>query len=387
MKPIFDAARANVERIIRGQMPYSDFAAFEKLLAECPTDPIALRFRRFGATTQRDLLGMLHDDKMIAGARMREAALRATTPRAAAPPAFQAARAPATPASDTGSASRIEATTDRVSAPAGASWPPPNVTMRPDPAQADPTLARSNADAEMTGAAVGHLAVETPAKGSGFAKVGAMPAGAVIASAQLEVALLPHARRTGLAPGVSSITATVLVAGDELVLALQIGSDVYSAELDASAVAGVLVGPAGATQLGSPAELVRSLPGRVRLQGSRLRIALWGSAPNDSFVVLDLARIARGIDGDGLAALRPVEAQILVGNSGVRLFGGDQVKASAAIPGEPIGGWFELPDDPRMRAVLGGEEAHAQGGKLYGGAFYEPGVVRVAVKPAADAQT
>lgn len=74
-KHVFDDARTNVERILRGTMPFSDFATFKKILGEDDHE-IAVRFRSFAKDTQQHLTAILDDGKVRARARAREAMMQ-----------------------------------------------------------------------------------------------------------------------------------------------------------------------------------------------------------------------------------------------------------------------------------------------------------------------
>jgi hypothetical protein len=220
----------------------------------------------------------------------------------------------------------------------------------------------------------------------GFAltKVAGSPTGAIIASARVDATLLGVAQR-GAAHEASAM-ATLLVSSDAIVLVVQVGADHWTASVTAGAFFEQLVGASGTSQLGSPTQLARDLPKRVTAVNERVRINVWGKAPDESFVVLDLARVVAGASRGSLDGLRPVEAHLELGAAGgVDVFADKAVAAATAIPGEPLGGWIDLPSDPALLAVLATSETSA---KIVGGVFYEAGGhLRFAVKPNAEAKT
>lgn len=222
----------------------------------------------------------------------------------------------------------------------------------------------------------------------GLTKADAPPVGEVIAEAAYDVAILPPGQRAGVDAG-ATVQARLLVSGDQLVITVSIGADVWLTSLSAEQAITMIAGSDALKEIGAATAYIQQLPARVTKLGGRVRLPLWGQAPNESFVVLDLARIVRGMGHDSFAGLRPVEAQILLGkdaHAGVRMFGDDQVKAATAVPGEPLGDWFELPEDPRLRAALGsGPDDSVAPGQLVGGAFFEDGILRLAVKPSPEA--
>jgi hypothetical protein len=99
-KQVFDTARASVERVIRSEMVFSDFAAFKKVLGDFGDHEITARFRRFNPLTQTQLLAIFEDGKVRARARAREAAMQQA---AAAPPS--ASKVAPTLAKESGSSS------------------------------------------------------------------------------------------------------------------------------------------------------------------------------------------------------------------------------------------------------------------------------------------
>ncbi|MEO6774739.1 MAG: hypothetical protein ABI467_17320, partial [Kofleriaceae bacterium] len=209
--------------------------------------------------------------------------------------------------------------------------------------------------------------------------------GTEVARVQLDAAVVAHV--PGIEIGVAAhVEARLVVAGDRLIIELGVGADHWIASATAEQVAEALVGAEAVKELGDAQMFLHRLPQIAKQTGHRLRIDLWGNAQDQSFAVLDLGRLVTGLGHGSYAGLRPVEAQILLGKAGgLRVFGDDQVKADAAIPGEPLGGWFELPPDDRLAATLGIEPGKA--GAIVGGAFYEAGVLRVAIKPSAEART
>lgn len=223
------------------------------------------------------------------------------------------------------------------------------------------------------------------------------PTGIAVFEASVALDLLPP-ELAPIDPQVPDVSAGLLVDGDHLIVHVAVGPDHWVASLSAVQVAETLAGRDGVAMLGSAAGLLKELPARIRKVGTKARIRLWGSAPTESFVVVDLARIVRGLGRGTLGGLRPVEAQLLLGDPvkgesgvGVRMFGSDkdsQVTAATAIPGEPIGDWFAIDETPEMRFALGTDEAvdaNASPGKVWAGVFYEAGVIRVALKPTKDA--
>lgn len=221
----------------------------------------------------------------------------------------------------------------------------------------------------------------------GLKKTQAAPAGVVIAEAQLELAMLPPELRPTEGDPPATVGAQLLVDDTSLVVHIAVGVEHWVAKLSAEEVAVALVGRDGLKELGSAADFIRDLPVRIKKLGTRVRIPLWGQAPDESFVVIDLLRIVRSAGHGSLTGLVPVEARLNLGKvGGVQSFAGDQITAQQAVPGEPIGGWFEIPETPELRTALGGEESK-QAGTVFGGAFYADGVLRLAVKPTAEAQT
>jgi hypothetical protein len=209
--------------------------------------------------------------------------------------------------------------------------------------------------------------------------------GIEVARAQIDAAAVAHVPGLRI-EATARVEARLVVAGDRLAIDLAVGSDHWTASVTAAQVVEALVGPDGAKELGDAVQFLQRLPQLAKLTGNRLRLDLWGKGPDQSFAVLDLDRLIAGLGRGSYEGLRPVEAQILLGKAGgVRVFGDDQVRANDAIPGEPLGGWFELPPDERLASALGVEASKA--GSIVGGAFYEGGVLRVAVKPNAEAKT
>lgn len=106
LQTVFATARHEVGRIFR-DMPFSDFVAFEKLLRDFGSHELALRFRRFGASAQKELLGILNDPKERARARAREVAIGKPQPSSVAAVATEEHAPPAhadTPAPEPASA-------------------------------------------------------------------------------------------------------------------------------------------------------------------------------------------------------------------------------------------------------------------------------------------
>lgn len=85
-KMVFDAARQSTRSALL-QMPYSDYGALERILAEFPAHEIAVRFRKFKAETQGELRAILKDPKTRVRARSIEASMPKLAPP---PPAFTA---------------------------------------------------------------------------------------------------------------------------------------------------------------------------------------------------------------------------------------------------------------------------------------------------------
>jgi hypothetical protein len=266
-------------------------------------------------------------------------------------------------------------------ASAGPSEAPPLVDApRPRDTSADgaPLLQqRVRASAAPAGAPRG-------AQPTGFEVAPAAPADP-IAAAQVDVDLLPKELRAALPPAARAVAMSLHVEGDEVVIALQVDREVRIARIEARAALEMLVAGADAlAQIGDTVKFLRGLRGQIILAGTRVRVPLWGQPPDASFAVFDLVRAAAGLGRRSAAGFRPVEAQILLGQAGgVRVFGGPDVPAATAIPGEPIGAWFPFPDDGTIRGALG----LGGPGEVHGGVFYAGGVLRVAVKPTPEATT
>ncbi len=85
-KFVFDAARQSTRSALL-QMPYSDYGALERILAEFPAHEVAVRFRKFKTETQGELRAILKDPKTRVRARSIEASMPKLAPP---PPAFTA---------------------------------------------------------------------------------------------------------------------------------------------------------------------------------------------------------------------------------------------------------------------------------------------------------
>lgn len=80
-KVTFDTARQSTRSALL-QLPFSDYEAFEKILAEFPTHELAVRFHKFKPQTQAELRAILKDPKN----RFRARSIEASMPKLVAPP-------------------------------------------------------------------------------------------------------------------------------------------------------------------------------------------------------------------------------------------------------------------------------------------------------------
>ena len=218
----------------------------------------------------------------------------------------------------------------------------------------------------------------------GFTRRKAAP-GAVIVSVAIDIAAVPIAQRQKLPPTATTVQATLRSDGDAISIDLAVDDDHWVAVLSSDTfLRSALGGNAAAATFVHLGDLMRTLETRSQVAGTRLRIDLGGQ----NFVVLDLARLVGDLGSGSLEGLRPVDAQLLVGNTGVRKFENHDVKETVAMPGEPLGGWFDVPDgDGQLRKIAGDDrETHAgPANTVAGGVFYAGGVLRVAIKPTATA--
>jgi hypothetical protein len=224
--------------------------------------------------------------------------------------------------------------------------------------------------------------------GVGFAR-GAAPQGVELIRARLDVtALPPEMCGGGKTPlGQLSASGALILANDRLVLAVEVSGQHWIAWIDPAALIAALTGGADASKQLPLEHFVRDLARRVKQDGSRLRISLWGTAPTESFAVIELSRAVRGLGEGSFDGLRPVEAQISLGKAGgVSIFANESIKARDAIPGDPIGDWFEIAD-PHLAGVLATGDGQPAAGSVWAGVFYAEGVLRVAIKPSEDART
>ena len=223
----------------------------------------------------------------------------------------------------------------------------------------------------------------------GFTRRKGAAVGAVIVSVVIDIATVPIAQRRKLPPAVTTVQATLRSDGDSISIDVAVDDDHWVMVVAPEAFVHAVVGSdTAAAKLVDLGDLMRTLKTRSQLTGSRLRINLPGQGTDQNFVVLDLARLVGDLGSGSLEGLRPVEAQLLVGNTGVRKFENHDVKETAGMPGEPLGGWFDVPDgDGQLRKIAGHDrETHAgPANTVAGGVFYAGGVLRVAIKPTASA--
>ncbi|MEO9157022.1 MAG: hypothetical protein ABI591_15525 [Kofleriaceae bacterium] len=211
------------------------------------------------------------------------------------------------------------------------------------------------------------------------------PPGELIFAVTLDIAVIPPPQRKKLPAAATHVQVTLRSEGDELSIDLAVDDDHWVASLSAEAFVRVAVGGnAAAAQLVELGTFIRTMKTRSHPIGNRLRINLWGHGTEESFAVFDLAHLVGDLGNGSLEGLRPVEAQLDLGKvGGVQVFADDQVKAATVIPGEPIDGWFQLPNHASLRAALG----VGPDGEVWGGAFYHGGELRIAIKPSAEAKT
>lgn len=212
-----------------------------------------------------------------------------------------------------------------------------------------------------------------------------VPEGETLFATQISVGLLPAEQQAQLGPRMT-IAASVIVSGSNLVLAVQAQGSVWTASLSGEQVLQALASIGEALKQLQPgghsvSELLQKL--RARVNGSHVHVSLWGEGTDESFIVFDVNNLVQSIINGDAAGLRPVEAQILAGKTGLRVVGGGEVKAATAMPGAPVGDWFELPVDERLAAVVGVEPTH----QVWAGVFYDQGVLRVGLKASAKATT
>jgi hypothetical protein len=379
-----------------------------RIVKHRPTDELAAAFldpSNLGRDRQERLLGLLkygaRQDTKRAGAHAQGPDSSAPGHAEPAPASHPQAADHAAPADTTGQAEPSRAPSASVTAHTEPHTSAAGQSEVPAPSPAANAAAHAphaptteqpapHSDLAPSGAKShgGAHAPERTTGAAGFSRVPATPKGIVVVRAAVDVTVLPAELYGDRKLGELKASATLLVADDRLVIAVDVNDDHWIAWLDATAFLEALTGGTeGAKELGSAARFLHDLPSRIRPSGGRLRVALWGAKPNDSFAVIDLSRAVAGLWHGSLAGLRPVEAQVLLGKAGgVQVFANDAIKASTALPGEPLGGWFELSDE-RLAAALATDTGKGAGATVWGGAFYEAGVLRVAIKPAEDART